>query len=51
MVEELEKIKAEVGADAFAEGNYRLAGRLFDEIIAAEELAGFLTLKAYDYLD
>jgi malate synthase len=51
MAQELDKIKADVGPNAFAAGNYEAAGRLFDEIIADDELAEFLTLKAYDYLD
>jgi malate synthase len=51
MAEELEKIQTAVGSSAFAQGNYEAAGRLFDDIIADEELAEFLTLKAYDYLD
>jgi malate synthase len=51
MAEEMEKIKSEVGEDRFAKGNYETAGRLFDEIIADAELAEFLTLRAYEYLD
>jgi malate synthase len=51
MAEELEKIKLEVGETAFGSGNYTAAARLFDEIIKADELAEFLTLKAYEHLD
>jgi malate synthase len=47
----LEKIKLEVGETAFGSGNYTAAARLFDEIIKADELAEFLTLKAYEHLD
>jgi malate synthase len=51
MAEELAKIEAAVGADAFVQANYELAGRLFDEIIADDDLAEFLTLKAYAHLN
>lgn len=51
MAEELAKIKLEVGEASFKSGNYAAAGRLFDEIIKADELAEFLTLKAYEHLD
>ena len=51
MKEEMEKIKAEVGAAHFRQVKYEQAATLFDEIIAADTLAEFLTLKAYDYLE
>ncbi|MDJ0781235.1 MAG: malate synthase A [Desulfosarcinaceae bacterium] len=51
MAEELTKIKAAVGPDAFDRGNFPAAGRLFEEIIADDELAEFLTLQAYEQLD
>ncbi|WP_319408548.1 malate synthase A [uncultured Desulfosarcina sp.] len=51
MKEEMEKIKAEVGAAQFRQIKYEQAATLFDEIIAADTLAEFLTLKAYDYLE
>ena len=51
MAEELEKIKHAVGDAAYGSGNYTAAGKLFDEIIDADELAEFLTLKAYEHLD
>ncbi len=49
--QELEKIRKEVGEERFANGKYDLAARLFDNIIANDELEEFLTLRAYDYLD
>jgi malate synthase len=49
--EEMDAIKAEVGADRFARGKYREAAQLFDEFTANEELAEFLTLAAYEQLD
>ncbi len=51
MKEEMEKIRAEVGAAHFRQVKYEQAATLFDEIIAADTLAEFLTLKAYDYLE
>jgi len=50
MKEEMEKIKAEVGDTHFQQVEYEQAATLFDEIIAADSLAEFLTLKAYDHL-
>ncbi len=51
MDEELQKIRETIGEKPFASGNYELAARLFDDIIANEELEEFLTLVAYKYLD
>jgi malate synthase len=51
MKEEMEKIKTEVGATHFQQVRYEQAATLFDEIIAADSLAEFLTLKAYDHLE
>jgi len=48
---EMEKIEAEVGAAHFQQVKYEQAATLFDEIIAAESLAEFLTLSAYDHLE
>jgi malate synthase len=51
MAEEMEKIKAALGEEHYRQGNYVRAAELFDEIIADDQLADFLTLKAYDHLD
>lgn len=51
MAEEMDKIKSAVGEEQFADGKYTLAAKLFDEIIADDELDEFLTLKAYEHLD
>ncbi len=48
---EMEKIHAEVGEPVFHQVKYEQAAALFDEIIAADSLAEFLTLKAYDHLE
>ncbi len=50
MADELRKIKASVGEERFAKGNYEKAAGLFDDIIANEELEEFLTLSAYEHL-
>lgn len=49
--EEMEKIKKEVGDALFHQIKYRQAARLFDDIIAADTLAEFLTLAAYHHLE
>ncbi|WP_373499903.1 malate synthase A [Desulfococcus sp.] len=49
--EELAKIRAASGDEAFEKGNYQRAARLFDDIIANPEFADFLTLRAYELLE
>ncbi len=49
--EEMEKIRDEVGEATFSQVPYTQAADLFDAIIAADTLAEFLTLAAYDHLD
>ncbi len=49
--EEMDAIRAEVGAKRFDGGHYTLAGRLFDEMIRKDEFTEFLTLPAYEYLE
>jgi len=49
--EELEKIRGEVGDARYTNGKYELAVRMFDEIIANDQLEEFLTLRAYEQLD
>lgn len=49
--EEMDKIKAQVGDDTYKNGQFKLAERLFDEIIANDELEEFLTLRAYANMD
>jgi malate synthase len=48
--EELEKIKAYVGAENYANGRFEEAVELFDKLIKEEEFAEFLTLPAYDFI-
>jgi malate synthase len=51
MAEELEKIRAAMGAEAYAAGKYGLAAELFDRIITDDTFVEFLTLPGYEYLD
>lgn len=48
--EELEKIKAEVGEEAFQTGNFIEAAKLFEELSLADDFADFLTNPAYEKL-
>ena len=48
--EELRRIRDERGAERFDGGKFKEATALFDELVADNELAEFLTLKAYDLL-
>lgn len=47
--EELEKIRALVGEDWYAQGRFADASTIFDQLVGGE-FADFLTLLAYDYL-
>ncbi len=49
--EELDRIRRERGERRFLEGHFAEATELFDDLIADEHLAEFLTLKAYEMLD
>jgi malate synthase len=49
--EELDKIKAIVGAQRFDGGKFKTACALFDKITTDEEFAEFLTLPGYEKLD
>src|SRR5438034_1232830 len=49
--EELERIRQERGEARFKNGHFREATRLFDDLVASETLAEFLTLKAYEILE
>jgi malate synthase len=47
MREELDKIRAEVGAADYAAGHYQHAAKLVDELTARHDFETFLTLTAY----
>ncbi|MED1471713.1 malate synthase A [Bacillus salipaludis] len=49
-VEELEKIKQEIGAEAYKNGRFAEASELFDQMIQSDEFAEFLTLPGYELL-
>ncbi|MFD0826123.1 malate synthase A [Neobacillus sp. M.A.Huq-85] len=49
-VEELEKIKQEIGAEAYKNGRFAEASELFDQMIQNDEFAEFLTLPGYELL-
>ncbi len=49
--EELAKIRAETGDEAFGAGHFEHAARLVDRLTAQERFATFLTLTAYDEID
>jgi malate synthase len=48
--EELDKIRADLGAETFAQGKFDLAREVFTEVATAEPLVDFLTLRAYEKL-
>ena len=49
-IEELEKIKTQIGADLFKTGRFDEAVALFDQLIAADTFIEFLTLPAYQLI-
>lgn len=49
--EEMDKIRAAVGNEAFDAGHYRRAAQLMDHITKQNEFVSFLTLEAYEDLD
>jgi malate synthase len=49
--EELARLRDEVGAEAFEQSRVLDAREIFEEMALGEELAEFLTLPAYDYLE
>jgi malate synthase len=49
-VEELDKIRRTVGAEAFSAGRYDMASQIFDQLISADEMQEFLTAPSYEQL-
>ena len=49
-VEELEKIKDEIGVSAYENGRFTEAVELFDSLIINNEFVEFLTLPGYELL-
>ena len=50
LADELAKIRAELGADAFERSRCRDAARLFESLILADQLPEWLTVPAYAHL-
>jgi malate synthase len=50
MAEELEKIRADLGPEAYDRGKFDLASAVFDRVATGEPLVEFLTLPAYEQL-
>ncbi len=48
--EELEKIKQEIGIEAFEAGRFADASRLFEDLVTNDEFVEFLTLPGYEIL-
>ncbi|WP_165225816.1 malate synthase A [Aquisphaera insulae] len=51
MDEELGKIRADIGPEAYDSGKFPIARQIFDEVTTSPALVEFLTLPAYKYLD
>jgi malate synthase len=51
IAEELEKLRAQLGASRFGSGKFDLAARLFEQITTGSEFPEFMTLVAYEYID
>lgn len=49
--DELNKIKEDVGIEAFTKGHYEQAAELFDRLVTQPQFESFLTLPAYELLD
>ncbi len=49
--EELEKIRADLGDEAFSSGHFLRAAELLYEVTADDDFVEFLTLPGYDRLD
>ncbi len=48
--EEIGKLKAQVGAEAYGKGSYAAAAQIFHDLVVADRCAEFLTLPAYDHI-
>ena len=51
LAEEIEKIKTQYGAQAYAASRMEEAIKLFDGLVTADTFSEFLTLPAYEKLD
>ncbi|SDX92698.1 malate synthase A [Hymenobacter psychrophilus] len=48
--DQLTRIKEQIGEEAYSQGKYLEAARLFDRLVMSEQFIEFLTLPAYDQL-
>ncbi len=48
--EELARVRRELGEEAWSEGRYEEAAKLFDEITTSDDYVEFLTLRGYEWL-
>jgi len=48
--DEMERLRREVGEEAYRQGRYGLAAKLFRDMTLSDEFVEFLTIPAYDYL-
>ncbi|MCP5115145.1 MAG: malate synthase A, partial [bacterium] len=48
--EEMERLRTELGDDAFVAGHFEMARTLFERVALADDFANFLTLPGYDML-
>ena len=49
--EDLDRVREQIGAQAFAAGRYADARALFEQVALADEFVDFLTVPAYDSID
>jgi len=49
--EEMDRVRDEVGDDAFNGGKYRAAAKLLDDVTKDGEFAPFITIEAYELVD
>jgi malate synthase len=49
--EELDKISEAVGAQAYQDGRFEEAARIFEQVALSDEFTEFLTIPAYDHID
>jgi malate synthase len=51
MADEMEKIRAYVGEERFANGRFHVAAEVFGNLVRREDFVEFLTLPAYELLE
>jgi malate synthase len=51
LAEEIEVVKQEIGEERYQNGRFEEAASLMARLTTSDELANFLTIPGYDYLD